>query len=1052
MKTLFKLIIGLVVLCLLVVVGALAYLAFIDLNDYKDAIVARVQEATGRDFEIAGDIQHTFYPWLGIELDGVKLGNAPGFDDVPFMKADQVALRVKLMPLLREQFELDTIRVHGGEINLAKNADGITNWDDLGGDEEHKGEPLDLAALALGGVDIQRTRFTWSDAGTGTIYRVSELTISTGPLTYGEPIALTLTASIESNQPELRSDISVDGTVAYDLDDQRYLLKPLDATATLQSKNIPAGQEQLRFTAAVDLNLKEETAAVSDLDLSALGTVVRGTLHASEIASGEPTVNGQLQIDGADIALLFKVLEVEPLASELAKLADKSFRLTAKMTAAQGNVSLSDLAANLLGAAISGQLDARNVASETPALDGRLKAVGPDLPMLLKVAGQFQASGERTLAELGSSLSNSAHKSFDVTAAFQADMANGDVAVPELAANIFGASISGALEAHNVTSDAPAVKGRLKAVGPDLSMLLKVAGHFQAPGERTLAEFGANLSKSSNKSFDIAAVFDADVANGDVDVSELAAKAAGLNVNGKLKGTAMNTERGTIDGNLTIRGQRLAGLMTALGQQELGEVLNTFSADAVISGSGGNYTLSPLKAKVSLAGKKIPKGLVDVTLSAAVRTNLDKQTATLNDLRLTGLGLNVKGNVNATGIQDEPAFNGNLDVAQFDLRRLLQQLNQEVPRTADPNVLKHVALKAQFDGTSNSLSLKGLSMNLDQTRLNGDFSVVNFDDPDITFGITIDQLNADRYMSPEQAKNARPPTPEMAAAGAAGLPLETLRALKLKGNLSIGQLTFAKARMTGVRLSINARDGKIDLNPSQARLYQGMYKGNVVLDASRLQPQLNINSTLTGVQAEPLLIDLTGSSKVAGTANFTATLKAFGSDADTIKRTLNGNSRFVVHNGVFRGIDVGSVLRQTEIMIENKRPGNVNRGEQTRFDSVAGTIQVNNGVITNNDLLLRAPGFQVTGAGTLGNLTTERIKYGLLASATASRETINQNTYNLGGYDLPIRCNGTFADPGCVPDVNQIIKAAIGNVVQDALRDAIQGGDPGESLKKLFKF
>ncbi len=963
MKTLFKLTVWLIVICLLMVVGAVVVIAFIDPNDYKDAIVVRVEEATGRDVEIAGEIKHSFFPWLGIEVAGVRIGNAAGFGDAPFLKTEQLAVRIKTLPLLRKQFELDTIRIYGGEINLARNAEGINNWDDLGSGEESESEPLDLAALALGGVDIQRTRLTWTDASSGAAYQVTDLTISTGPLTYGEPIAMKLTANVASRQPELKSGISIDGTVSYDLDAQRYILKPLDLTATLQSKHIASGQEQLRFTAAVDLNLEAQTAIVSDLNLNALGSSVQGTLAASEIDSDEPTVNGELQIGGNNIALLFKVLEVEPLASELAKLRDKSFNLSARLTAAQGNVSLSNLVADLLGASISGQVDARNFDSETPAVRGRLKARGPDLPMLLKVAGQFQADGERSLAE-----------------------------------------------------------------------------------------FGSNLSKSRNKAFDIAVTFDADIAGGNIDVSELAAKAVGLNVNGKLKGTAMNTQRGAINGNLEIRGKQLGGLMTALGQPELGEVLNSFRADAAIKGRGGNYTLSPITATASFAGKNIPKGLVDVTLNAIARANLDKQTASLNDFSLTGLGLNVRGNVAATGIQDQPAFNGNLDVAPFDLRRLMRQLNQDVPKTADRNVLKQVALNSKFSGTRDSLSLKGLSMRLDQSQINGDFSVANLDDPDITFNIGIDQLNADRYLSPEQAKNAPPPAPGLAAARAAGLPLKTLRALKLKGNLTIGQLTFSKARMTDVRFSINARDGKIDLNPSQARLYQGMYKGNVILDATRLQPQLLINTTLTGVQAEPLLMDMTGNPKVVGTANFTANLKAFGSDIDTIKRTLNGEARFAVNNGIFRGIDVASVLRQTEIMIESRRPGRVDRGQQTRFDSVAGTLNIDKGVITNNDLMLRAPGFQVTGAGMIGDLTTERINYDLLASATASRESIGEANYNLGGYDLPIRCNGTFGDPGCAPDVSQILKAAIGNVVQDALRDAIQGGDPGESLKKLFKF
>ncbi|MCK5499020.1 MAG: AsmA family protein, partial [Gammaproteobacteria bacterium] len=292
MVKLIKLLLGTTILIgLLFGIVVLAALMYFDPNDHKDRIIAKVEAETGRQLKLEGDINLSYYPWLGLEVSGVTLGNAEGFGDAPFLHADVVALRIKTMPLLKKQYELDTLKLHGVEINLAKNKEGVSNWDDLvheEKDDSKKQEPIKLAAVILGGVDIKDTRFTWDDQSTDQKFRISEMNMSTGELIFGEPIDIKMDLKAESNQPAIKADMNMQGTASYDLDAETYAFDPIGVTAKLTGKNIPGGKTELKFNTGVAFNLKEDTASINDLTLSGLGALVKAQLNASNIKSGQP--------------------------------------------------------------------------------------------------------------------------------------------------------------------------------------------------------------------------------------------------------------------------------------------------------------------------------------------------------------------------------------------------------------------------------------------------------------------------------------------------------------------------------------------------------------------------------------------------------------------------------------------------------------------------------------------------------------------------------------------------------------------------------------------
>ena len=128
LKFLFSLL-GLLVLLVIVAIVALPML--VDPNDYKDQITSLVQDKTGRTLEIDGDINLSVFPWLGADIGPTRLSNAEGFDAPHMASMEAVEVRVKLVPLLSKKLEVNTVRLKGLTLNLGKDAQGKTNWDDL---------------------------------------------------------------------------------------------------------------------------------------------------------------------------------------------------------------------------------------------------------------------------------------------------------------------------------------------------------------------------------------------------------------------------------------------------------------------------------------------------------------------------------------------------------------------------------------------------------------------------------------------------------------------------------------------------------------------------------------------------------------------------------------------------------------------------------------------------------------------------------------------------------------------------------------------------------
>jgi AsmA protein len=123
---LIKLLFGLVVVFVLVLVAGLLLLP----GDRIASMAAdELSRRTGRDVQIAGDANISFWPELGVTVGALRIANADWSENGPLFQAQSVTIGVDAAALIGGDIKIRGLRAEGPEILLERNEDGVGNWE-----------------------------------------------------------------------------------------------------------------------------------------------------------------------------------------------------------------------------------------------------------------------------------------------------------------------------------------------------------------------------------------------------------------------------------------------------------------------------------------------------------------------------------------------------------------------------------------------------------------------------------------------------------------------------------------------------------------------------------------------------------------------------------------------------------------------------------------------------------------------------------------------------------------------------------------------------------
>ena len=178
MRTIVKVLAGVVIALVVVLVGVAVAIYAVDVNTLIAPVKERVKAATGRDLTVrgGGSLSLSLHPKL--VLTDVTLGNAPWGTAPEMVKAERLELQVALLPLLSRRFELMELTLVRPTIALETDAKGQKNWEFAGtspppGSPSAPAAPGAAAVVGAGNVVITDGALTYRDGKTGDVTHVA---------------------------------------------------------------------------------------------------------------------------------------------------------------------------------------------------------------------------------------------------------------------------------------------------------------------------------------------------------------------------------------------------------------------------------------------------------------------------------------------------------------------------------------------------------------------------------------------------------------------------------------------------------------------------------------------------------------------------------------------------------------------------------------------------------------------------------------------------------------------------------------------------------------
>lgn len=318
-----------ITLVILVVVLLLVIPLFVDVKHYKPLIEKEVSRATGRSFSIGGDLRFSLLPWAGISFSDLRLGNPPGFPEGEFVAIKSFDARVRLIPLLFRDVEIQRFVLNEPRIVLMKDGQGRGNWEmpaKKSPEPETKeapppsgGFPLPVRTLKAGEFSVRNGTVFWKD-GRGGKTEITAIDLMLEDLSLDKPVGISLSGRLDGRPlsvkgtagplgPEPgRRDIPLDLVIAV-LDEITVRVKGRVTDA--------AADPRIDLSVAVDAFSPRKLAGalgqsfpVNTADPSALGRLSL----AVRVAGGRADVSvseGRLQLDETMVNFFAKAKEFE---------------------------------------------------------------------------------------------------------------------------------------------------------------------------------------------------------------------------------------------------------------------------------------------------------------------------------------------------------------------------------------------------------------------------------------------------------------------------------------------------------------------------------------------------------------------------------------------------------------------------------------------------------------------------------------------------------------------------------------------------------------------
>ncbi|GAB5458826.1 MAG: AsmA family protein [Henriciella sp.] len=381
------------------------------------------------------------------------------------------------------------------------------------------------------------------------------------------------------------------------------------------------------------------------------------------------------------------------------------------------------------------------------------------------------------------------------------------------------------------------------------------------------------------------------------------------------------------------------------------------------------------------------------------------------------LSTDYRGAISLAGAQ---AIDGTLSLSSGDLRALLALFGTDL---AEGNALRSFALSGNTTGTLSNLSLSDAAIELDDTEASGSFGAdltstrpritanLNMPELDLSplFGVSEDKPETDPSLSNDWSDDP--------------LALDGLKAIDATIDIAASRVildqieledALLKTRLDGGRLSAIFRQ---DEDKPGFKAFDGNWSGDIVLDASRQTPTLEIDALADEIAAQKMLDSLTGFKSLSGIGDVHLDLSSSGNSIKSLIGALDGNFETDLSNGALKGLNLAKLVRDGASIQDLLASGNLSVASfreaispeaETDFSNLIGALSITNGVASITDLRLDNPVVMVSGSGSI-DLGARTIDLKLVPSVDINAQR-QGNSLSLEDIPIPVRVHGSWSN------------------------------------------
>ena len=597
-----KIVLAVVGIVIVLVFGAVGIAAMLfDPNDYREQITAAAKKETGRDLKL-GDIQLSVFPWLKARVADVSFSNAEGFGDQPMAEVKLASVGVQVWPLLtKREVKVSTLELEGLKLDLAKNAEGTSNWDDLiksKEEEEEKpdktGDGIKPESVDIAGIALRDASIRYSDAQSKQSYRLEKLNLETGTLQAGKPVDIEASLSAFAEAQKLSADLAFSATVMADMVAQKATADNLKLDLKTRGDGLDAA---INLVGNIAANLETQIVNVEGLKLD-FKTAMKD-LNAEGSLSTK--LQAALKTQQFDLANL--VLDADAKGASIPG-GRQALKLTGDVVydAAKGALKFSDGKLATAGLNITTSITGEGLSGDSPRLSGPIQIASFSPRTLLKTLGQDDIKTSDTKALSSASLSTRYSGSFK-SARFD-----------DLKMKLDDTSVAGSLALRDFATQALEFALKLDRIDADRYMAPAEGKPVDVPtSERSAAE-----KKDLNATEIPVQALEKLNASGTLDIGELKLKGATLkDVRLKVDGPKNQPKLLKLDaraygGEISTSTKIAPGarptyaLNTSLSAMQLAPMLQNFVGKEYVSGLGNiKFDLSSAGAKVGDARRSL---------------------------------------------------------------------------------------------------------------------------------------------------------------------------------------------------------------------------------------------------------------------------------------------------------------------------------------------------------------------------------------------------------------------------------------------------------------